>query len=129
MCVVLVECIIDAGFLLEGSRGIQERDWFLMLFFVQEFERHVNFGQMGTRIGVVCYGRKATLNIKLNEFKNAGVFEKAVGHIPYKVNSSKVAVGLRALRKKLFIEPNGRLSWILTSLFWGCIIRWVSNGY
>ncbi|KAK2170566.1 hypothetical protein LSH36_2g14112 [Paralvinella palmiformis] len=101
------DCILDVGFLLDGSGSVTLSNWIVTLSFVQRFGHNVNFGKEGTRIGVVSFGNRATVNIRLDQFGDVSAFEKAVHNIPYKDQNTNTASGLRALRTKLFTEING----------------------
>lgn len=101
------ECILDVAFLLDGSGNVRMKNWYMMLQFVQTFERQVNFGKMETRIGVISYGREATMNIELNKYDKPTAFEQAVANIPFKGEKTNAAIGLRALRTLMFVKSNG----------------------
>ena len=107
--VIILDCILDVGFLLDGSGSVTLSNWIVKLSFVQRFGHNVNFGKEGTRIGVVSFGNRATVNIRLDQFGDVSAFEKAVHNIPYKDQNTNTASGLRALRTKLFTEINGKL--------------------
>ena len=104
---IFPDCVLDVGFLLDGSRSIKAWNWYVMLSFVKKFERRFEFTPNRTRIGVVSFGSVATLDIKLNRYKKAKKFERKLMKIAYKDMDRNTAAGLKALRKQLFVKGNG----------------------
>ena len=105
--ILFTECVIDVGFVLDGSGSVRTDNWALMLSFIQTFARHVHFNQSGTRIGVVSYGNEGTVNVRLDEYSDVLLFENAVRVIRYKDENTNTASGIRALRTGVFNTDNG----------------------
>jgi len=79
-----------------------------MLRFIKTFERHVDFSQSGTRIGVVSYASHSKVDIHLDQYNEAKDFEKALKKVKVRfAAANELGHGMSYLQDHLFLVKKG----------------------
>ena len=103
------DCLVDIGFILDGSGSVGIDNWNLMTEFVKREASQVEYGIDTIRFGVISFGNFASLDIRLDQTSTISVLSDTLDGIRYKDENTNTADGLRLMRTELFNVANGKV--------------------
>ena len=103
------DCLVDIGFVLDGSGSVGIDNWMLMIEFVKREATQVEYGIDKIRFGVISFGNFASLDIRLDQTSTISVLSDTLDGIRYKDENTNTAAGLRLMRTELFNVANGKV--------------------
>ncbi|CAD5119952.1 DgyrCDS8533 [Dimorphilus gyrociliatus] len=102
------ECTLaDVVFVLDSSGSITLPNWQKILSFVQQTIADLNVGPHSTRIGLLTYGNRATIQFHLNKYSDKQSIINAVENIKWKNQNTNTSGGIYVMDKVMFSSENG----------------------
>jgi len=101
------ECVVDLGFVLDGSGSVGQDHWQKTIDYVTSFATTLNISQEKAQIGVVTFGNEASLQIQLNATHNVPELTTQLSNLHYLDQNTNTAAGIRVAREQLFTEARG----------------------
>jgi len=100
-------CVVDLGFVLDGSGSVGQANWDVTIDYVKSFANTLTISPDKAQIGVVLFGNDASVAIDLDQYNNANALVNALDDLEYLDENTNTAAGIRMARNELFSTARG----------------------
>lgn len=97
---------LDIGFILDASVNLPseyEKEKTLIKNVVDSF----GLGLSTTRVGVIAFGDRAEISVKLSRYDNLDEFKSAITSLPLLGSENRIDKALQLAKQEFFLPSNG----------------------
>ncbi|XP_064624399.1 collagen alpha-1(XIV) chain-like isoform X2 [Lineus longissimus] len=98
---------VDVAFLLDGSGSVTDKDFLIMLNFVEKVVTKYTIGQDAALIAAVLFSTRSTVKFDFTNYTTKNDLLKAIKGIRHPGGSTAIDLGLRDIRTKIFTATGG----------------------